>query len=96
MLSARQEVDKHKMKKSASFLSLHYFPSANTLAHAPDAWSHLVVGVIAAAAELVPALGAAEVHAAAFRQSILEPAVRTGCRRTTQSTKPLFKWDRLL
>lgn len=58
--------------------------------------SHLVVGVIAAAAELVPALGAAEVHAAAFRQSVLEPAVRTSCRRTTQSTEPLFKRDRLL
>lgn len=38
--------------------------------------SDLVVGVVAAAAELVPALGAAEVHAAALSQSILEPAVR--------------------
>lgn len=40
---------------------------------------HLVVGVVAATAELVPALRAAEVHAAALRQSILEPAVRTCC-----------------
>lgn len=46
-------------------------------------WSHLVVRVVAAAAELVPALGAAEVHAAAFGQSVLEPAVRTGCGETT-------------
>lgn len=40
----------------------------------------LVVGVVAAAAELVPALGAAEVHAAAFGQRILEPAVRARCK----------------
>lgn len=40
---------------------------------------HLVVGVVAATAELVPALRAAEVHAAALRQSVLEPAVRTCC-----------------
>lgn len=43
-----------------------------------------MVGVVAAAAELVPALGAAEVHAATFSQSILEPAVGTGCDKTTQ------------
>lgn len=43
-----------------------------------------MVGVVAAAAELVPALGAAEVHAAAFSQSVLEPAVRTGYKKTTQ------------
>lgn len=43
-----------------------------------------VVGVVAAAAELVPALGAAEVHAATFSQSILEPAVGTGWDKTTQ------------
>lgn len=36
-----------------------------------------MVGVVAATAELVPALGAAEVHAATFGQSVLEPAVRT-------------------
>lgn len=42
---------------------------------------HLVVGVVAATAELVPALGAAEVHAAAFGQRILKPAVRTRCKR---------------
>lgn len=44
-----------------------------------------MVGVVAAAAELVPALGAAEVHAAAFSQSVLEPAVRTGYKKTTQT-----------
>lgn len=43
-----------------------------------------MVGVVAAAAELVPALGAAEVHAATFGQSILEPAVGTRCHKTTQ------------
>lgn len=47
--------------------------------------SHRVVGVVATAAELVPALGAAEVHAAAFSQSVLEPAVRTGYKETTQT-----------
>lgn len=41
-----------------------------------------MVGVVAAAAELVAALGAAEVHAAAFGQSVLEPAVRTGYKTT--------------
>lgn len=47
--------------------------------HTPS--PHLLVRVVAAAAELVPALGAAEVHAAALGESILEPAVWTGCRR---------------
>lgn len=51
-----------------------------------------MVGVVAAAAELVPALGAAEVHAAAFGQSVLEPAVRTGYKETTQTTEPLVSW----
>ena len=41
-----------------------------------------MVGVVAAAAELVPALGAAEVHAAASGQSVLELALRTGCEKT--------------
>lgn len=50
--------------------------------------AHRVVGVVAAAAELVPALGAAEVHAAAFSQSVLEPAVRTGYKEATQSREP--------
>lgn len=45
--------------------------------------SHLVVGVVAAAAELVPALGAAEVHAAAFGQIVLEPAVGASCGKKT-------------
>lgn len=49
-----------------------------------------MVGVVAAAAELVPALGAAEVHAAAFRQSVLEPAVRTGCGTTNRSGKSSY------
>lgn len=35
-------------------------------------------GVVASAAELVPTLGAAEMHTASFRQGILEPAVWTG------------------
>lgn len=53
----------------------------------PTQWSSggrtspdLVVGVVAAAAELVPALGAAEVHAPTFRQRVLEPAVRACCK----------------
>lgn len=49
--------------------------------------AHLVVGVVAAAAELVPALGAAEVHAAAFGQRILKPAVRARCTRGRGSTR---------
>lgn len=40
--------------------------------------TYSVEGIVAAAAELVSALGAAEVHAAPFGQGILEPAVRTG------------------
>lgn len=52
---------------------------------------HLVVGVVAATAELVSALGADEVHAATFGQSILEPAVRTGCERTTCKRFPSFE-----
>lgn len=47
----------------------------------------LVVRVVAAAAELVPTLSAAEVHAAAFGQSVLEPAGRAGCKTTTQTQK---------
>lgn len=53
--------------------------------------SHLVVGVVAAAAELVPALRAAEVHAAAFGQSVLKPAVRTCCKRTTHTGKSVCR-----
>lgn len=50
-----------------------------------------MVRVVAAAAELVPALGAAEVHAAAFSESVLEPAVRTGCERTTHMLVKLLE-----
>lgn len=42
--------------------------------------THRVERVVAAAAELVAALRAAEVHAAAFGQSVLEAAVWTGCK----------------
>lgn len=40
--------------------------------------THGVERVVAAAAELVATLGTAEMHAASFRQCILETAVRTG------------------
>lgn len=52
--------------------------------------SSLVIGVVAAAAELVPALGAGEVHAAAFRQRVREAAVRTSCKRDVQ-VNPLIQ-----
>lgn len=40
--------------------------------------THCVERVVAAAAELVATLGAAEMHAASFRQRILEATVWTG------------------
>lgn len=49
-----------------------------------------MVGVVAATAELVPALRAAEVHAATFGQSVLEPAVRTGCKERREDTIFVF------
>lgn len=64
----------HKTNVKSTHSDFALFPDDETS-------PHLLVGVVAAAAELVPALGAAEVHAAAFGQSILEPAVWTGCRR---------------
>ena len=40
--------------------------------------THFVEGVVAAAAEVVPALGAGEVHAAPFAEGILELTIWTG------------------
>lgn len=42
--------------------------------------THSVERVVAAAAELIATLRAAEVHAAAFGQSVLEAAVWTRCK----------------
>lgn len=45
--------------------------------------TYSVEGVVAATAELVTTLGAAEMHAASFRQCILKAAVWTGWRENS-------------
>lgn len=39
--------------------------------------THCVKGIVTSTAELIPALGTAEVYTAAPGQSVLEPTVRT-------------------
>lgn len=58
--------------------------------------THLVVRVVAAAAELVAALGAGKVHAAAFGQRVLELTLRAGCKENTHwsdQKEKCFNWE---